>query len=139
MTVKIINPLPKVHVAVGVIIDRDNRILISKRHDHLHMGGRWEFPGGKLDEEEDVQRALARELLEELSIDVKASAPLIVVEHDYGEKVVLLDVWWVHEFAGEPHGAEGQEVRWVGVQELGDYQFPDANAPIVTAVQKALA
>ena len=81
-----------VHVAVGVILDAANRILITRRHDKAHQGGLWEFPGGKVEPEESVERALARELREELGIEAGDVASLVVVQHDYGDKSVLLDV-----------------------------------------------
>ncbi|GAB2522591.1 8-oxo-dGTP diphosphatase MutT [Microbulbifer agarilyticus] len=125
-----------IHVAVGVIFGADGRILLAKRPDHLHMGGRWEFPGGKVEGNESIQVAMARELKEELDIEVKAMEPLIEVRHDYGDKQVFLDTWCVTEFAGEERGVEGQELAWVPVSELPEYHFPDANQPIVEAVLK---
>ncbi|SDZ92526.1 8-oxo-dGTPase [Microbulbifer marinus] len=124
-----------VHVAVGVVLRADGRILIARRPDHLHMGGRWEFPGGKVEAGETVQQALARELHEEVAIDVKSLRPLTEIRHEYPEKTVLLDTWWVTEFEGEAHGREGQETAWVAVSELTDYQFPDANLVIIEAIQ----
>jgi 8-oxo-dGTP diphosphatase len=87
---------------------------------------------------ETVQRALARELLEELGIVVESLQKLIEVRHDYGEKMVLLDTWCINGFSGEPRGIEGQELAWVTAEQLDDYHFPDANQPIVEAVQKKL-
>lgn len=123
-----------VHVAVGVILGVDGRILIARRPDHLHMGGCWEFPGGKLEAGESVQQALARELHEEIAISVQALAPLTEIHHDYGEKRVFLDTWWVTEFSGEPLGREGQEIAWVRADELSNYQFPEANRAIIEAI-----
>ncbi|WP_295803976.1 8-oxo-dGTP diphosphatase MutT [uncultured Microbulbifer sp.] len=127
-----------VHVAVGVIFGSDGRILLAKRPDHLHMGGRWEFPGGKVEDGESIQQAMSRELREELAIDVVQMDKLIEVRHDYGEKQVFLDTWCVTEFSGEPQGVEGQELAWVSARELSNYHFPDANQPIVEAVQAKL-
>ncbi|QKX15689.1 8-oxo-dGTP diphosphatase MutT [Microbulbifer sp. YPW1] len=128
-----------IHVAVGVILGADGRILLAKRPEHLHMGGRWEFPGGKVEEDESIQQAMARELKEELDIDVKAMEPLIEVRHDYGDKQVFLDTWCITEFEGIERGVEGQELAWVSVAELSEYRFPDANQPIVTALQARLS
>ncbi|MFD1215297.1 8-oxo-dGTP diphosphatase MutT [Microbulbifer celer] len=127
-----------VHVAVGVILGADSRILLAKRPDHLHMGGRWEFPGGKVEPEETIQQAMSRELREELAIDVVSMEKLIEVRHDYGDKQVFLDTWCVTEFSGEPAGVEGQQLAWVSASALADYHFPDANQPIVEAVQAKL-
>ena len=123
-----------VHVAVGVILGNDGRILIAKRPDKTHQGGLWEFPGGKVEPGETLAAALKRELLEELCIEVLATQPLIKIRHDYGDKVVLLDVHKVTEFTGEPRGNEGQPIAWVTRQSLCDYEFPMANRPIITAI-----
>lgn len=107
-----------VHVAVGVIVDTNGKILITQRAKDVHQGGLWEFPGGKVEQSEDVREALSRELKEELAIDVDYSEPLIKVLHDYGDKSVLLDVWLVRSFHGVAKGNEGQPLTWVDLDEL---------------------
>lgn len=130
-----------VHVAVGVIVGRHGAsaeehgaILIAKRPDKTHQGGLWEFPGGKVEGSETLFDALKRELQEELAIEVVATEPLIKIRHDYGDKVVLLDVHKVTEFLGYPQGNEGQPIRWVTPSSLHEYEFPAANRPIVSAI-----
>ena len=123
-----------VHVAVGVIVNDTGQVLISKRSPDVHQGSLWEFPGGKLEPGETLERALIRELREELGIEAQTSSPLLQVRHDYGDKVVLLDVYVVREFAGEARGVEGQALRWVGVEDFKSYAFPAANEPIIEAV-----
>ncbi|MCI3946979.1 mutT/nudix family protein [Pseudomonas syringae] len=125
--------MKRVHVAAAVIRGADGKILIARRADSQHQGGLWEFPGGKVEAGETVESALARELQEELGIVVTAARPLIKVSHDYPDKQVLLDVWEVSAFTGEPQGVEGQPLVWVTSRELPDYEFPAANQPIVTA------
>jgi len=120
-------------VAVGVIM-REEHICISLRPKHVHKGGLWEFPGGKISEGESVAAALTRELSEELGIEVVVTRPLIQVPWDYPEKSVYLEVLLVTEFNGEPLGKEGQEVRWVSLNDLSNYQFPEANKPIIDAL-----
>jgi len=128
--------MPKlIHVAAAVIRDRSGQILIARRPDDKHQGGLWEFPGGKVEPDEPVATALARELQEELGIQVTAARPLIRIPHHYPDKSVLLDVWLVDGFDGEAHGAEGQPVRWVMPGALDDYSFPAANAPILAAAR----
>lgn len=137
--------LPTVNVAVAVI-ERLNpqgqrEILIAKRADDAHQGGLWEFPGGKIEPDETIVEALARELFEELGITVtlsdkssgKAINPLIQVRHDYGDKQVLLDVCEVKHFMGEPEGKEGQDIQWVTPERLTDFHLPAANQSIVKA------
>jgi 8-oxo-dGTP diphosphatase len=123
-----------IHVAAAVVVNSRDEVLISLRPDHVHQGGLWEFPGGKVEEGEDIRTALHRELHEELGIEVQKARPLIRIPHDYGDKAVLLDVWLVQQFSGQVHGREGQSWRWVCKQALCDYRFPAANMPIITAV-----
>ena len=123
-----------VHVAVGVIVNDDGSILIAKRPDKSHQGGLWEFPGGKVETGETLFDALKRELFEELAITVVETEPLIKIRHDYGDKIVLLDVQKVTRFIGEPYGNEGQPVQWVAPVQLVNYEFPVANVPIITAI-----
>tara|TARA_R110000850_G_scaffold161207_1_gene285632 strand:+ start:23754 stop:24158 length:405 start_codon:yes stop_codon:yes gene_type:complete len=129
---------PRIHVAAAVILAADQRILIARRHENKHQGGLWEFPGGKVESDETVAAALHRELREELAISVQSAEPFIEVQHDYADKAVLLDVWWVRAFSGQPQGNEGQPLQWVTVAELADYAFPAANQPIIDALQWAL-
>ena len=121
----------RVHVAAAVIRRADGHILLAKRADQQHQGGLWEFPGGKVEAGETVPQALNRELQEEVAISVSQSSPLMQLEYAYPEKTVLLDIWLVTEFSGEPHGREGQPLRWVAIDELSSIEFPDANQPIV--------
>lgn len=132
----------QVHVAVGVIVSPEQEILLARRAAHQHQGDRWEFPGGKVEAGESVQEALQRELAEELGLDSDADVYTSLMEqcHDYGDKQVRLDVWWVPcDKAAMPHaqGAEGQALSWVPVAELHNYDFPAANKPIVDKVQAA--
>ena len=125
-----------IHVAVGVIKNPYGEILIARRNEQAHQGGLWEFPGGKVEAGETVQQALSRELEEELGIQCQEGAmrELIVVEHDYGDKQVRLEVWWVNNFVGLPEGKEGQPLRWVVASNLTQFAFPAANEPIVQAI-----
>ena len=127
--------MKRVHVAAAVIRGADGRILLARRADQQHQGGLWEFPGGKVEAGETVAAALRRELHEELGIRVTSARPLIKVQHDYPDKQILLDVWLVSAFSGEPHGAEGQPLAWVAPRQLPEYEFPAANAPIVQAAR----
>jgi len=125
----------RVHVAVGVILNPRGEVLIAKRASQQHLGGLWEFPGGKLETDEDVRQALARELHEELGIAVTHQTPLCMIRHNYSDKAVLLDVWTVDGFNGQPHGREGQPLRWVKPCELVYHDFPEANRAIIRAIR----
>ncbi|PMR72243.1 Nudix family hydrolase [Billgrantia endophytica] len=125
----------RVHVAAAAIISSDgDKALIARRPSNVDHGGLWEFPGGKLAPYETGLEGLKRELHEELGVEIKRAQPLIRIHHEYSDKHILLDVWQVHEFSGEPFGREGQAVRWVPLDELVNYPFPAANLPILQAV-----
>ncbi|MFD2164964.1 8-oxo-dGTP diphosphatase MutT [Thalassotalea euphylliae] len=125
-----------VHVAVGVIL-RDKQVFLTRRHENTHQGGKWEFPGGKVELGETVAQALARELKEEVAIDVLACQPLMLIEHDYGDKQVKLEIFVVDQFSGEPNSCEGNEQQWYSIGELSDIDFPEANLAIVNELKSA--
>jgi 8-oxo-dGTP diphosphatase len=121
-------------VAVGILRNPQGEVLIAQRPEQAHQGGLWEFPGGKLEPGEAIGPALARELHEEIGVDVGSSRPWLRVEHDYGDRRVLLDVHQVEAYSGEPWGKEGQPVAWVAIERLADYRFPQANQAIIRAL-----
>ena len=122
------------HVVAAAILDGAGNVFIALRPGHLHQGGLWEFPGGKVESGEDIASALNRELIEEIGIAVIRATPLIRIPYCYPDRKVLLDVWRITAYSGTPHGREGQETRWVPLSELRRYQFPAANRPIVSAL-----
>lgn len=132
-----------VHVAVGVITrpsdDVGCRYFLTKRLEKAHQGGKWEFPGGKVENNETVAQALARELKEEVAIEILSCQPFIKIEHTYrskegdekGDKSVCLDVFIVDNFTGEPSAQEGQGQGWYTLNELETLDFPEANKIII--------
>jgi 8-oxo-dGTP diphosphatase len=123
------------HVAVAAIVNSRGQVLVSLRPGHVHQGGLWEFPGGKLEPGESVRDALQREIHEELGISIVHQRPLIRIPYRYPDRSVLLDVWKVDAFHGEPHGKEGQPIEWVAIDSLCNGNFPAANQPIIRALQ----
>ncbi|QYJ86578.1 8-oxo-dGTP diphosphatase MutT [Shewanella mesophila] len=123
--------MKRIHVAVGVIFNDLNQILLAKRPDNLHQGGKWEFPGGKVENDETTSEALIRELKEEVNLNVISTMPLMTISHDYPDKQVLLDIHSVKDFSGEAEGLEGQPITWAYIEALKDYDFPEANTPII--------
>lgn len=122
-------------VAVGVIRNARGEVLVARRHDHLHQGGLWEFPGGKLHDGETTFAALCRELAEELDIRVGAAKPLLEIEHHYADKSVRLEVWAVTAFSGTPRGMQGQPLAWIAVDALDPANFPAANRAIIETLR----
>lgn len=122
------------NVAVGVVKNQVGEVLISRRANHVHQGGLWEFPGGKLECNENTFQALQRELQEELGIYIRSAYPLIKIIYDYADKKVCLHVLHVEAYEGIPAGLEQQPVKWVPVNNLPHYTFPKANLPIIKAL-----
>lgn len=124
-------------VAVGVITNEKQQILITQRPLHTSLGGRWEFPGGKLEANESPDEALVRELKEELGLIVSKYSFLGEIVHQYPERHVELLVYHVTEFGGIPQCLEGQiALKWLFSQELNPAEFPEANSGIFTLVEQ---
>ncbi|MBT3567069.1 MAG: 8-oxo-dGTP diphosphatase MutT [Porticoccus sp.] len=128
----------KIYVVAAVIWAKNKKILIAKRPDNKPQGGFWEFPGGKIERDETPTEGLFRELKEELAISVLEMRPFIKLEHEYPERSIILDVWIVEKFTGNARGNEGQTIAWVSIDQLNQYQFPEANRLIVDKLQTFL-
>jgi len=126
---------PQIHVAVAVIINKSNEVLVSLRPEESHLGGYWEFPGGKLESGESIEDALKREIFEELNITVQSAHAFKQIRHQYTDKNILLDVWLVDSFSGVAEGAEGQQIKWQVINELNLQDFPAANRAIIHALK----
>jgi len=118
-------------VVAAVIRDDDNRILLTRRPEGSHMGGLWEFPGGKVEDGEAPIVALDRELEEELALSVKIGSPLTFAVHEEsGMRIVLL---FFSAILGDfqPTALEGQEIAWVAPEDLPSYPTPPADAELI--------
>ena len=128
---------PVICVVAGALFDRDRRVLIAQRPQGKHMAGRWEFPGGKVAPAETESQALVRELREELGITVVSCRPFMRLSHEYDDRVVELSMWIVDIFSGEAVGLDGQELKWVAVERLGEEDILEADAPFVVALRES--
>jgi 8-oxo-dGTP diphosphatase len=117
-------------VAVG-ILTQGGKVFITRRLPGSHQGGKWEFPGGKIEPGENTLLALKRELREELGIDIQDASAYMQVWHAYSDREVLLDVWRISRYQGTPHGREAQEAKWFPCAELPQLEFPEADRPIL--------
>ncbi len=124
-----------VHVAVAVIVNEDNQVCISLRHENAHQGGLWEFPGGKVELDETIEQTLQREIKEELNLEIKTSRPFISIKHDYQDRKVCLHVHKILSYDGQAIGLEGQQIKWLPISQLLPDQFPTANISIIKALQ----
>ena len=121
-------------VVAAVITDARGRILLARRTEGRDLAGLWEFPGGKREPGETPEAALARELREELGIDVRIDDHLITVPQAYAAKRLHLDVRRVSRWTGIPRGLEGQALAWVPPDKLPGYAMPPADIPVVAAL-----
>ena len=126
-----------VHVVAG-LLQRDNTLLIAERPPGKPYSGYWEFPGGKIEPNEKSEHALKRELHEELGIEVISSRHLFTHHYSYPDKHVILEVWLVEEFSGEPYGKENQELRWLTHEEMLQLPMLEGNWPIIEKVTSKL-
>jgi 8-oxo-dGTP diphosphatase len=129
----------ELRVAAGVLHDACGRVLIAQRPAGRDLAGAWEFPGGKFDDHEEARAALARELREELGIEVEAAEPLLRYRHAHHGRPVILDVWTVSAWRGEPRPLEGQALRWEAVERLLDIGLLEADRPIVEVLLRRAA
>ena len=123
-----------VRVVAAALIGADRRVLIAERPAGKHMAGRWEFPGGKRAPGESEAEALARELAEELGIEMCSGSPWMRLTHAYEDRTVELSLWIVEAFRGEPRGLEGQALRWVDAADLAQADMLEADRPFVAAL-----
>lgn len=121
-----------VMVAAAAMFDGQGRILLARRPEGKAMAGLWELPGGKIETGETPERALCRELAEELQIgvDPKALKPLNFASFDYPDFHLFMPVFEVRDWTGEPVPLEGQALEWVRPADLADYPAPPADIPL---------
>ncbi len=123
-------------VAAAVLIE-DGRVLLSQRRSGTHLAGKWEFPGGKVEAEEDPRAALQRELREELGIEATVGEIVDVTFYRYAEKTVLLLFFEAIRTAASPAptAIEVAAVQWAEAKDLEDARFPEADVPVLRKVR----
>ena len=131
-------PVPFQVIGVGVVLNGAGQVLIDQRLNEGLLGGLWEFPGGKQEPDEAIEATVARELREELAIEVAVGEELISLEHAYSHKKLRFVVHLCQWRSGEPQPLASQQVRWVDPAELSLYPFPAANARIIAALLQHL-
>ena len=124
-----------VEVAVG-LVEHEGRYLIARRKAGVHLGGFWEFPGGKREAGESLAECLERELFEELSIRIDLPIPYRIVRHDYPDKTVELHFFRCSIEEGHAAPVDCDEIRWVLPEELTGFRFPPADQVIIHALQR---
>ena len=126
----------KIVVSIA-LINNENEILLSKRPEKKHLSGFWEFPGGKVEEGETPEKALIREVKEELNIDInnKCIAPLSFSEFDYNNFQLLLLLYICRRWDGVPMSMENNKLKWVKQNMLRDYKMPPADDALIYCLQ----
>lgn len=129
--------IAKPHKRIGVAVIRNDRgeILIDRRLAGGAFGGLWEFPGGKIEVGETVEACIAREVREELGLDVAVGESLLTLSHTYPALTVTLHVHWCRYQGGTPQLLACEEVQWVLPEHLDGFTFPEANQVIIEAIQ----
>jgi len=130
---------PAINVAIGILINDQQQILVGQRPPNTIMPGYWEFPGGKIESGETPQRALHRELAEEIGIDVLVAEVLLDFSYVRDDLPRHIHVWLIKSYHGEPHGREGQPIKWVAISELRDINLLPMNEPIIKALEDLFA
>ena len=128
--------MKKIDVAAGILIDKNNRVLITQRNKGKLLKGFWEFPGGKLNISENPEIALKRELEEELGISVISYEPFMQLEHCYYNQAVNINFFLVHKWLGSIVGLDGQNIQWVKISRLPKKKLLEADIPIIKALQE---
>jgi 8-oxo-dGTP diphosphatase len=131
---------PVILVVAVALLDADGRVLLAQRPAGKAMAGLWEFPGGKVHEGETPEAALIRELAEELGIDVSANclAPFTFASHGYADFHLVMPLYVCRKWQGTVEAREGQALKWVRAQRLGDYPMPPADVPLVAMLRDLL-
>ncbi len=127
-----------VHAVAGLVM-RDGKLLVAERPEGKPYSGFWEFPGGKIEADESGDAAIRRELQEELGIDVIQADRWFEHLHAYPDKTVLLELWRVTEFSGEPEGRENQVLRWVTFEEILHLPLLEGNLAILSQIKSLFA
>jgi 8-oxo-dGTP diphosphatase len=130
LPVSFTRPMTAIDVAAGLVF-RDGKLLITRRHADVHLGGFWEFPGGKREPNESFEDCLVRELREELGIEVKVGELVESLTHEYPEKTVHLRFFRCDWRENEPQLLGCSDFQWVTAAELKEYTFPSADARLL--------
>jgi len=126
---------PPIDVVAGVIRRADGQLLITQRMADDTLGGYWEFPGGKVDPGEELKAALFRELKEEIGVETEIGDEIHRIVHPYPDRDVRLYFFDARILTGEPQKLEVADLRWIATADLLNYQFPEADRPLLNQLR----
>lgn len=126
--------MKKTEISIAIVKNLQNLFLICLRPDGVHQGGKWEFPGGKVEKKETPEQGMCRELAEEVGLTATGYQLLEAKTFDYGDRLLSLHFYLVSQFIGEAHAKEGQAFKWVTKAQLQSYAFPEANRSVIDKI-----
>ncbi len=131
---------PLLTVVAAVLVNAQGEILLAERPEGKAMAGLWEFPGGKIEAGETPEDALAREIYEELAIEIAAAdlVPFTFASHSYEAMHLLMPLYLCRNWRGEIRPQENQKTAWVAPRDLGNYPMPPADLPLVKILQNGV-
>ncbi len=119
----------------AALIFREGKLLIAQRHRDSHLGGFWEFPGGKRESGETFEECLVREIREELGVEISVGGLFEEITHDYPGKTVHLKFFTCRLVSGEPTPLGCAAFQWIEKKELPDFRFPPADTRLLEKLQ----
>jgi A/G-specific adenine glycosylase len=123
--------IPHHHIGVGLIKDNNAKLLIALRPDDAMLGGLWEFPGGKKEKGENINKTVERELNEELGVTVAVGDKFMDLKHAYSHFKITLHAYWCTIESGTPRPKSSTKLKWVTLEEIDEYPFPKANKVLI--------
>ena len=123
--------VPHHHIGVGLIVNDNGELLIALRPNNVMLGGLWEFPGGKKEKSESIKNTVARELREEIGVDVEVFNKFQDLKHAYSHFKITLHAYWCKIIDGDPTPNSSIELKWVTLEEINEYPFPKANKTLI--------
>jgi A/G-specific adenine glycosylase len=127
--------VPHHQIAVGLILNNNNQLLIALRPNDSMLGGLWEFPGGKQEKDETLQETTARELKEELGIDVEVYSKFQDLRHAYSHFKITMHAFWCRIKNGDPEPKSSQQIKWVSLDDIDEFPFPKANKTLIKGLK----
>ncbi|MCP4322376.1 MAG: 8-oxo-dGTP diphosphatase MutT [Psychromonas sp.] len=120
-----------VDISIAIVKNEQSKYLIALRKNDSHQGGKWEFPGGKVEVNEQPEEAMLRELFEEVGLLATQYNLFEKLFFDYGDKQLNLNYYLVEKFTGQAIGKQSQPIKWIAKDELASYDFPEANRGVI--------
>ena len=118
-------------ISIAIVKNEQGKFLITRRQKGQHLAGKWEFPGGKVEDNESLEGAMIRELKEEVGLTVLDYSLFDSLVFQYDQLILSLNFYLVNQFIGQAKGLEGQELKWVNLTDFANYEFPKANIRVI--------